>query len=279
MNQVCLNGKFLPATPALLRADNRGYRYGEGLFETMRRTASSIPLLDFHLDRLFEGISRLGFRPPASFTPGRIRKAIDQLVVRNRCGPAARVRLSVFRGNGALTDPDPPMQWLLEAWPLAPNYKALNAKGLAIDFFPDAQKPIDQFSSLKTSSYLAYAMASRYARSRGLDDCLLSNSQGRIADASVANLFLIKNRLVITPALTEGPVAGVMRRFLLERLPAMNFEVREGVVTRNDLDSFDEAFLTNAVYGIRWVGRFQRKKFKQDQVREIYRELITPLFA
>ncbi len=148
-----------------------------------------------------------------------------------------------------------------------------------IDIFAGIQKTCDIFSSLKSANFLPYAMAAQYARENKLNDCLLNNIKGHIADATIANIFLVKNNLVITPAPGEGCVHGVMRRYLIEKLPAANFEVREGVVTKNDLESFDEVFLTNAMYGMRWVKQFHDKKYQHRQSLRIYKDFIQPLYS
>ena len=101
-----------------------------------------------------------------------------------------------------------------------------------------------------------YSMATMYARSHGWGDCLVLNSRERIADSSIANLFYIKGDIIYTPPLSEGCVAGVMRRWLIETLPAAGFRVLEKPVAPEDLILADEVFLTNAIRGVREVVNF-----------------------
>jgi len=123
-------------------------------------------------------------------------------------------------------------------------------------------------------------MAAQYAKANKLNDCLINNVKGHIADATIANIFLVKNNLVITPSLSEACVSGVMRRYLIEKLGASpNFELREGVVTKNDLETFDEVFLTNAINGIRWVKSFRNKTYVNTQTIQLFRDFIAPLYS
>jgi branched-chain amino acid aminotransferase len=278
MNSLCLNGKIFPANKPVLMANNRGYRYGDGLFETMKLIRGEIILGSYHFERLFAGLAQLQFRIPSLFTTKNLKANISILCKKNKCEKMARVRLSVFRGDGGLYDGDQKLQYLIECWPVEETINEMNTNGFVIDIFPDAQKNCDYFSNLKSANYLPYAMAALFAKENKLNDCVLCNVKGHIADATIANIFLVKNKLIITPALSEGCINGVMRRFLIEKLQASRFDIREGVVTKNDMDSFDEVFLTNALYGIRWVKRFRHKTYTHTLTNGIYRDMIAPLY-
>jgi branched-chain amino acid aminotransferase len=278
MNSVCINGRIVSADKPVLMADNRGYRYGDGLFETMKLLRGKIILEKYHFERLFSGLALLKFRVPSSFTAKKLLRDISALAKKNKCDELARVRLSVFRGNGGLYDENKSLQYLIECWPADKTVNQINEKGFVTDIFPGAQKSCDAFSNLKSANYLPYVMAAQYAKENKLDDCLVSNVKGYIADATIANIFLVKNKLIITPALSEGCIGGVMRRYLIEKLRATRFEIREGIVTKNDLETFDEFFLTNALCGIRWVKLFRDKDYSNIQTLKIYRELIEPLY-
>ncbi len=113
-----------------------------------------------------------------------------------------------------------------------------------------------------------------YARQNGLGDCLILNQYGRIADATIANVFWIKNRVVYTPPLEEGGIAGVTRRFLLQQLPAAGYTVNEQPLTIDAMLDADEIFLTNAVRGIRAVGKCRNRSYSSSLTKEIYSWLM-----
>ncbi|HRE36996.1 MAG TPA: aminotransferase class IV [Chitinophagaceae bacterium] len=277
MATICFNGKFTDADKAVLPASNRSYRYGDGLFETMKVKDGVIQLAASHMERLFDGMSILKMDVPALVTKDKLMDIILELCKQNRCEALARVRLSVSRGNGGLYDEDRKLQYLVECWPLNQSVNRVNENGLVIDIFPDAAKSTDRFSNLKSANFLVYSMAAVYAKENKLNDCLVLNANGKIADSTIANLFLVKGDTIFTPALSEGCVNGVMRKYLLESLAASNYQVEETIVSAEDLLAADEVFLSNAINGIRWVQRFRNKIYSHMKTMEIYRRFCQTI--
>lgn len=242
---INFNGAFFPSGTPLLTADNRGFRYGDGVFETIRAVQGRIPLLDLHYRRLLNGCHLLGLE---ALTPETFTGSILEICNRNGHTALARVRLTVFRGEDDAT-----MNYIIQSWPLE---AAASVQGLALGVFPKGRKSCDGFSHLKSNNYLLYTMAAAYARNHGWDDCLVLNSRERIADSSIANLFYVMGNTIYTPPLSEGCVAGVMRGWLMGALPAAGMRVVEKAVAPEDLIMADEVFLSNAIRGVRGVGNF-----------------------
>ncbi|MBK8300509.1 MAG: aminotransferase class IV [Chitinophagaceae bacterium] len=277
MNSICFNGKFFSADEPVLLASNRGYRYGDGLFETMKVQQGNILLADYHFERLFTGIAMLQFEMPRLFLRQRTEDEILHLCKKNKCEQLGRVRLSVFRGNGGLYDEEKALQYLIECWPLNESVSKLNENGLVIDIYSEAEKSCDKFSNLKSANFLPYSMAALYAKEKKVNDCLVLNSTGSIADSTIANLFVIKNGIIVTPGLDEGCVNGVMRRHLLKEMQNAGYDTREVTVSVNDLANADEVFLTNAINGIRWVRQFRDKLYTNIKTTEIYNRFIKTI--
>jgi branched-chain amino acid aminotransferase len=274
---ICFNGKFTDAGKAVLHASNRSYRYGDGLFETMKVKNGVIQLAAFHMERLFSGLAILKIDIPALVTTDKLQEIIIKLCKQNKCEALARVRLSVSRGNGGLYDEDRKLQYLVECWPLNESVNQLNENGLIIDIYPDAAKSTDRFSNIKSANFLVYSMAACHARENKLNDCLVLNTRNQIADSTIANIFLVKGDTIYTPALSEGCVNGVMRRYLLESLLAAKYTVQENAISTEDLLAADEVFLSNAINGIRWVQRFKNKVYSNSQAKEIYRRFCQTI--
>jgi branched-chain amino acid aminotransferase len=234
-----------------------------------------IRLASYHFDRIFEGLCRLQFQLPASFNPDELAHQVIQLCAANRHDPLSRVRLTVFRGEGGLFEPAPPHpHYVIESAPLTAADIRFSEKGLTIDTYPDGRKACDVLANLKSNNYLLYVLAALYARRHHLDDCLVLNSHDRLADSTIANLFYIKDRQFYTPPLSEGCVAGVMRRHLLTAIPEAGFSMYEKVTTPEDLLDADEIFLTNAIRGIRWVESFRDKRYSSQISAAIYTALF-----
>ena len=254
--------------------DNKSYRYGDGLFETMKVKGKIISLERFHFERFYYGLEQMGFEIPVLLTTEKLKQQIMLLCEKNKCDSWARVRLSVFRGNGGLYEGNNDLQYVIECWPVNDSVNQLNDNGFVIDIFPDARKSCDKFSNIKSANYLPYVMASRYAKENKLNECLVLNIHDRIADGTIANIFLIKDEKIITPHLNEGCVKGVMRSRLIEQL-----NVKEDVLTIDDLLSADELFFTNAIYGIRWVKQFRNKTYSNLITSKLHNELVRTIWS
>ncbi|MDF2384818.1 aminotransferase class IV [Nostoc ellipsosporum NOK] len=271
----CLNGRFVRASEPVLLASNRSYRYGDGLFETLRVINGRIQLPEYHFDRLLRGMKLLDYTLPRRFDPDTLEQHILQLAQKNQTTAASRIRLSVFRGNGGLYDEEGPAQYLIESWPLESSIWQWNENGLEIDIYQKIRKSCDTFANLKSASFLCYSMAARYAKQHKLNDCLVLNEFGRIADSSIANVFIIRGTSITTPPLSEGCVDGVVRRYLLQELRSLimehGFDLAEQPCTPEELATADGLFLTNAIRGIRWVKQCGQASYNSEMVRELFR--------
>jgi len=261
------NGKIFDNGNNVINITDHSYRYGDGLFETMKVKNGNILYEEFHFDRLLTGLEILKFTYPALFTPKKLAGEIVRLCEKNDCALLARIRLSVSRGSGGLYDCDNKISYLIECWPL--EEKGFNENGLTIDIFPDGRKSIDAFSNLKSANYLSYVMAAVWARENNLDDALILNSNNRICDATIANIFWVKNDRIFTPPLNEGCVSGVMRKKILR----IDQSVTESVLTEDILLDADEVFLTNVITGLRWVKQFRNKKYQNSIAGKLFRTI------
>jgi len=271
---VIINGNILEKSKAGLSPDDHSYRYGDGLFETMKIANGNILLEKYHFERLFSGLETLKFKIPIHFTRQKISEQVKELCKKNKFEELARVRLSVSRGSGGLYDCNNKLSYLIETWPLAQNDKVLNDNGLVIDIFPDARKSTDAFSHLKSANYLPYVMAAIWAKENKLNDALILNQHDRICDSTIANIFWIKDNKIFTPPLSEGCVAGVMRKKTLEfATHDPYFFLSESILTEDILFQADEVFLTNAVTGIRWVKKCRSKVYKNTICSKLFTTL------
>jgi branched-chain amino acid aminotransferase len=272
------NGKILRSDKPVIGADNRGFRYGDGVFETLKIKKQNILLEELHFNRLFGAIKLLGMELPPLFNRESLKIHILELCKKNGHLPLARVRLSVFRGNGNLSDlQDPYLLYLIQSWPLSPATQEINQQGFTIDVFPHGRKAIDLFSCLKSNSHLLYVMAALYIKEYQIDDCLVLNCAGRVCDSSIANIFWVKNDQLFTPPLSEGGIAGVMRQHVMEQTRKdmqSPVQILEKQLDLSYLENADEIFLTNAIQGIRWVSRFRQKTYDHRISQYISRKWI-----
>lgn len=271
------NNKIYKEGEAIINADNRSFRYGDGLFETMKMIDGKIILKEFHFERLFAGMHILQFEVPQNYTASFLEDQIKELCKKNQHSKCARIRLMIFRGSGGLYDAENNNpNYLIQSWSIE-NKMALNSNGLVIDIYPDAKKSCDKFSNLKSNNFLPYVMAALHAKTNKLNDCILLNSNERLCDSTVANIFIIKDGSIYTPPLSEGCIAGVVRRWMLKNLPP-NFKIIEAPVSRQDLYDADEVFLTNSIYDVRWVKEAGNAKYNCDLVKNIHKYFIQTIY-
>jgi branched-chain amino acid aminotransferase len=272
------NGKSYNSDKLLISPNNRSFRYGDGFFETMKMINGKIILRDMHFERLFSSLEILQFDRPAAFTADILEPQIMELARKNNHKALARIRLVLFRGDGGLYDGDNKLNYVIQTWQMNEAINTLNDNGLVTDIFPDARKACDKFSPIKNNNYLPYAMAALWAKQNKLNDAFVLNAYNRIADASIANIFIIKDGVIKTPALTEGCISGVTRRYLLLCCMQEGLPVEESTITTDDVAQAAEIFLTNAAYGIRWVKSCGNNNYSLQAAAYLHKKFIEPLY-
>lgn len=273
-----LNGKLLPESVGLVSPNNRSFRYGDGFFETIHVVPSGLLLKDLHFQRIERSLEKLKFNVPKHFDRTYWAFEIDRLLRKNH-HDRARLRCTFFRGDGGLYDPENMLpNLLIQSWPLDNTTIELNSNGLRFGIFPDAKKSLDSFSNLKNNNFLHYAMAAIWAKEKKFNEALLLNSDNTIADATIANVFVVKRNEIFTPGLSQGPVDGVMRRYLIRQCIANGIKVHESGIGEEELLSADEVFFTNAIRGIRWAASFGDKIYGNTFTSVLHKKYIAPLF-
>lgn len=251
------NGQLIPLDQPILKAHNRAFKYGDGLFETIRAFKGQLPFWEYHSARLWRSMELLAF-DTNSFTPTYLKREIERLLEQI---PNARIRLTVFRSGAGRYSPSlHQAEYLIEAEALSSNQFELAEDGLTIGICTTTHVEAgNNLSNLKTLNSLPYVLAGIYRQDHQLDECLLLNQHGYIAEASYSNLFVIKNATLYTPLLSEGCLDGTMRLIIIDICLAAGLDLEEGQVAPEILLVADEVFLTNAIKGIQWVEYFNEK--------------------
>lgn len=273
------NGNIVADDEIYISPNNRSFKYGDGCFETIKVINGKILLFELHFQRLLSSLQILQFSIPSFFSAIYLMQAIDQLIKLNNHHQLARVRLVVYRGNGGLYDiEDKTAYFIIQSLPANIDSNGFNDTGFTANIYTLARKTTDLYSSIKSNNYLGYAMAAMSAKENGLNDCLLTNSFYRIADSTIANVFTVAGGIIKTPALTEGCVNGVMRKYLLNCFKNESIPFIETTISKKELLNSSEVFLTNSMYGIRWLRQVETTIYSNTTSSLLHKKFIAPLF-
>lgn len=238
---IDLNGKHTESGDASINVADRGFTLGDGIFETIRVRDGKPDRFAAHMTRMRHGAKTLGIPMPT--TDSGIEKRLTKVIKANDLSDAVvRITLSHGPGPRGLLPPDVAAPtFVIAASPLpeiAPSVKAILAMTVRRNEFSAS-------SEIKSLSYVDNVIARREAAEYGADDALILNTQGRLAESTISNLFLMIKGALLTPPVSDGALPGVMRADLISR-----FKAEEHPLEVDDLAKAEEAFLTNAL-GVR----------------------------
>jgi len=267
------NGEIVPAGQQVLQLNNRAFRYGDGIFESMRMIKGNLQYANLHAKRLQAGMKALKLENYSDLDIDFLKEKAKELSTRNKA-KNGRLRLTVFRdADGLYTPTDNKLAYTIEWETLEDQQYTLNQRGLIMNVFEDIPKPINSLSNLKTCNSLTYVLAGVYKQRNRLDDAFILNQNGFLCESISSNIFIKYNGTLYTPALSEGCIKGVMRQVVIELALKNSIPVTEAQINPQILNEADEVFLTNATKGIQWVLGFNRKRY----FYEISRLLSTKL--
>lgn len=256
------NDEFIAAGQPVLTSQNRGFRYGDGLFESMRMINGKLKFPAQHADRLQGGMKALKIEGGNLLDEYFLKQKTAELCRKNKLKDNARFRLSVYRtGDGLYTPEGNKSGYILEASALAEPTYELNKKGLIVDVYDEMTKPIDKLSNYKTANSLLFVMAGLYKKQHQLDEAFILNQNGFLCESLSSNVFVIYDKQIYTPALSEGCIAGVMRSVVMNIAKSNDIPLIEAQINPEVLKEAEEVFITNAVGGVRWVMGYGRKRY------------------
>ena len=259
---ICLNGEMLPAGEPAIMHENRAFCYGDALFETIHANGTKLQFFDEHYRRLERSMNKLNMKRSSQLEADSLESNIIRLLNKNHLHQGVRIRLTVFRNSGGYYTPDTnACSFLAETIPLPHDHYHLNEKGLKAGIYTTILKHPDELANLKTANSLLYIMAGLYRKEAGLDECIILNTDRRLAECISSNIFLLKNGTIHTPSLDEGCVAGIMRNQIIRIAKQEGIECMESKLSENDILEADEFFMTNSITGIRWVVAFRQKRY------------------
>lgn len=261
MASLFFNDSYIDNSALHLHADNRSFKYGDGLFETIFISNKKAAFLDLHLQRLKEGMELLQINIPEQWQIDFFQEKITALCVLNNF-QHARCRLTVWRGGeGHYTPVSNDAQLLIELFRRPSGDYLLNAEGLHLGEYKGLPKPRHALSAHKTANALIYVLAAKYAHEQNVDDVVVLNDAGGIADCISSNIFLYRQNKLITPASNEGGVHGIMKKVVMYVCRMEGIEILEQQLKPDELENGNEIFLTNAIHGVQWIKKYRQRTY------------------
>ncbi|MCT4698168.1 aminotransferase class IV [Tenacibaculum haliotis] len=261
------NGKIISAKELQLSNDNRAFKYGDAIFDTVRVLNAKVVFIEDHYFRLMASMRMLRMKIPMKFTLEFLQ---EEILKTTKVLPKAenyRVRLTVYRKDGGLYNPKSnEIDYLIEA----SEFSYVEKSSYKVDLFKDFYNYSGLLSTIKTTNRMLNTLSAIFADENDLDNCVLLNERKGVVEVTNGNVFIIKDSIIKTPALTEGCIKGIIRKKVIEILEKHpDYTIKETVISPFELQKADEVFITNAIVGIQSVTNYRKKEFKTEITNKI----------
>lgn len=275
---INLNGLIQPEQDASLSVNNRGFAYGDSVFETIRIINGKIMFWEEHYFRLMASMRIMRMEIPSNFSPEFLEKELLELVKANGLiDSPVRIRFSVYRQEGGYFTPQTrEVGYVITANALEQPFYLFSEDFYEIELFKDHYMNSGLLSSVKTNNRAVNVLGSIYAQENDYDNCLLINEKKNVVEALNGNLFLVSGNTIKTPPTSDGCIKGITRGALIDIIKKLpDYELLEESVSPFELQKADELFLTNVVMGIRPVSKYRKKQYGVDVAKDLLSKLNT----
>ncbi len=261
---VNFNGNLSSESVAQYHVDNRGYKYGDGLFETLKVINGKLLFWEDHYFRLMASMRILRIDIPMNFTMEFLEaEIIRTLEANNLQSTSARVRFSIDRGDGGKYLPsNTKVNYSITAELYPQPFYTVKDQKYIVDLYKDFMIAPGLLSGLKTNNKVLQVMGSVYAKENDFDNCLVLNTNKSVIEALNGNLFLVKGNVVKTPPLEDGCLRGIMRKQIIDIITSdEHLELIEESISPFELQKADELFVTNVIVGIQSISQYRKKQY------------------
>jgi len=270
------NGNILQDADATLSVNNRGFNYGDAVFETIKVSHSKILFWEDHYFRLMASMRILRMEIPMSFTLEYLESEILKLIEsNNQLQQTLRIKLVIYRQSDGLYTPNSnDVSFFITSKVLNSDFHELNEKTYRVDLYKDHYISPSLLSTIKSNNRLINVIGGIYAKENSLDNCLILNTEKQIVEALNSNVFLVKGNIIKTPPLNDGCIKGVMRKQIIEIIKLIpEYSITEESISPFELQQADELFLTNVITGIQPITNYRKKQFTIDFSKNILAKL------
>ena len=269
---VNFNGTIQP-NQALLSIENRAYKLGDALFETIKCVNGSPLFWEDHYFRLMASMRILRMEIPMNFTMEFLQEEILKTLQANGLdNKPARVRLTIDRGEGGSYLPlYKKINYSISAFLInAHQYVLDNNHTCTVDLFKDYFVNESLLSTLKSANKMIQILGSIYAQENDLDNCLLLNNAKNVVECLNGNIFLVEGTTIKTPPMADGCLNGILRKQIFTLLKNHDtYTLVEASISTFELQKADELFYTNVIQGIVPITNYRKKVYNHKISNEI----------
>jgi len=250
---------------------NRGFLYGDAIFETIKILDNKVLFLEDHYFRLMASMRICRMEIPMNFTMEFFEEQILKLTNFLEKSNSFRVRFSVFRNSdGFYTPISNEIEFIVVAVSSENTVYTIEKSNYEVELYKDFFIPKQLLSTLKTNNKMLQITGSIFAKENGYDNCLVLNDEKNVVEALQSNIFMKTGNVVVTPPISDGCLNGIMRKQVIEILNKMDgIEVKEISISPFDLQKADELFLTNVIMGIQSITKYRKKEYTVNFSNEI----------
>lgn len=269
---ININGNVIADNEASLSISNRGYAYGDALFETIRVNSGLILFWEDHYFRLMASMRILRMEIPMDFTPEFLEEEIIHLIKENHLtNSSVRVKITINRKQGGLYTPAVnTIDYTIMVTPLTGQFYLISNEPYEVTLFKDHYIAADLLSTLKSNNKLVNILGSIFAKENDFENCLLLNTNKMVIEALNGNLFLVKGNTIKTPPTADGCLKGVLRTQMLRILDKLTeYKIEEVSISPFELQKADEIFITNVITGIQPITKFRKKTYESNIARRL----------
>jgi len=273
---INLDGKLVKKENAKLSILNRGFAYGDSVFETIRVISGKIMFWEDHYFRLMASMRIMRMEIPSTFSPEFLEKEIRDIIDANDLSTSpARIKFAVYRQQGGYYTPaTKEIGYVISVEAMESSFYLFNDEPYEIELFKDHYVTSGLLSTIKSNNRAVNVLGSIYASENGYDNCLLINEKKNVVEALNGNLFLVKGDIVKTPPLSDGVLNGIIRKQLINILKKMEeYTLEETSISPFELQKADELFITNVAMGIRPISKYRKKEY----AHEVSKNLLSKL--
>ncbi|MGM5470098.1 aminotransferase class IV [Flavobacteriaceae bacterium LMO-SS05] len=278
---INLNGNIIETSVNRLSLENRGYKFGDALFETLKVVDNRILFWEDHYFRLMASMRILRMEIPMTFTMEFLEQEILKTIEANNFkGAAFRVRLNIDRGEGGKYHPKTPsINYNIIAEQIDNDLYILSKDAnCTVDLFKDYFVAPGLLSTLKSNNKIINVLGSIYAKENSLDNCLLLNTNKNVVEALNGNLFLVNGTTIKTPPVLDGCLKGIMRKQIMGLVKHdETYNLLEESISPFELQKADELFVTNVIQGIQPISIYRKKTYGNKVSNELRERLNAKL--